>query len=304
MRYRHIEAFRYVMVTGTTTGAAESMAITQPAVSRLITELEFDLKFQLFDRFKRRLLPTSEALRFYQGVEKFFTGLDELDRIAEQIRIQQPADLKVCATPALSTCVFPEAVRRFKEDHPVVDLFIEGFDSSEIITRLQTRLTHLGITQAFPEVSGIVQEPLLEASHVCAVHQSHALARKDVVTPDDLVGEDVLNILPTGLVDWNRVAKVLTNAGVEYERGIGISNSHTGYSLVAANLAVAVIEPFAAATWLNNGVVVRPFEPKISFRYAIAYSLSQQQTEAMKDFAKIVREICAQPGWPPCSIGG
>lgn len=295
MRYRQVEAFRYVMVTGTTTGAAESMAITQPAVSRLIADLERDLQFRLFDRFKGRLLPTAEAIRFYQGVELFYMGLDRLDRVAEQIRTQQPADLKVCATPALSTFIFPEAVRRFQSGHPAVNLLIEGFSSSEIVTRLQTHLTHLAITLAFPEVAGIVQEPLLEAAHVCAVHESHPLAKKDVVRPEDFVGEEVLNILPSGLVNWNKVAKILTKAGVDYENGIGIQNSHTGYSLVAANLAIALIEPFAASAWRNNGVIVRPFEPKVAFRYVIAHAQSRQQTAPMKAFSEIVREICRTP---------
>ncbi len=299
MRYRHVMAFRYVMITGTATAAADAMSITQPAVSRLIAELEEDLSFRLFDRYKRRLRPTSEAIRFYQGVEKFFMGLDQLDRLAEQIRRQQPADLKVCATPALATCLFPEVVRRFTELHPVVNIFIEGFDSSEIVLRLQTHLTHLAATQAFPETSGIVQEPLMKAFHVCALHESHALAKKEVIEASDLVGENVLAILPTGLVDWRPVGEVLAEAGVTYDEGIGISNSHTGYSLIAANLAVAVIEPFAASTWLQNGVVVRPFEPKISFEYVIAYSLAQQQTDHMKQFAAIIREICTQAGWPP-----
>ncbi len=294
MRYRQIEAFRYVMVTGTTTGAAETMAITQPAVSRLVKDLEAGLGFKLFDRFKGRLLPTADAIRFYQGVEQFYMGLDRLERMADQIRTQKPADLKVCATPALSTYVFPDAVRRFKEIYPAVDLLIEGFSSSEIVTRLQTRLTDLAITLAFPEVAGIVQEPLMEAAHVCAVHETHPLAKKDVVTPEDFVGEEVLSILPSGLVNWNRIASILTKAGVEYESGTGIQNSHTGYSLVAANLAIALIEPFAAPTWLKNGVVTRPFEPKVSFSYVIAHAHTQQQTEPLKAFTQIVRDVCRQ----------
>ncbi len=301
MRSRQIEAFRFVMVTGTTTGAADSMAVTQPAVSRLIADLEKDLGFQLFDRFKGRLLPTPDAIRFYQGVEQFYMGLDRLERIAEQIRTQHPADIKVCATSALSTYVFPDAVRRFKTLYPAVDLLIETFSSSEIVTRLQTHLTHLAVTLAFPEVAGIAQELLLEAPHVCAVHRSHRLAAKTVVTAQDLAGEEVLTILPSGLVDWNSVAQALNNAGIEYKKGIGIQNSHTGYSLVAADLAVALIEPFAAPTWANNGVVVRPFEPSISFRYVLAYPLLLQRTESLKAFSKIIREVCQgseKPAFP------
>ncbi|MES0884504.1 LysR family transcriptional regulator [Roseibium sp. SCP14] len=291
MRYRQIEAFRYVMVTGTTIGAADTMAITQPAVSRLIADLEAGLKLKLFDRVRGRLLPTPEAIRFYQGVEKFFTGIDQLEHVAEQIRTEQPAELKLCATQALSTFFFPPAIKRFRESYPSVDLVVESYSSSEIVSRLQTYLTHLGITPAFPEVPGIVQEHLLEQPHVCAVHESHPLAKKDVVTAEDFVGERMLSILPTGLVNWNRLTKVLEGAGVDYKGSIGIQNSHTGYSLVAENLAVALIEPFAAPTWRNNGVVTRPFEPKVAFEYVIAYSSSQRPPTPLKTFVEIVRKI-------------
>lgn len=291
MRYRRIEAFRNVMISGTTTGAADALAITQPAVSRLIADLEHEVGFPLFERHKGRLLPTPEALRFYQGVEQFFLGIEGLERVAEQIRTQRLSDLKICATPALSTYIFPEAVRRFKARYPSVFLSIESFSSSEIVSRLQTHMTHLGVTLAFPEVSGVAQELLLEAPHVCAMHRSHPLAAKDVVTADDFAGEEVLAILPSGLVNWNSVEQVLKASGVDYHKGIGVQSSHTGYSLVAANLAIALIEPFAAKTWLNNGVVVRPFRPKVTFRYVIAYPLMLQRTEPIMAFSRVLRSL-------------
>ncbi len=292
VRFRQIEAFRFVMITGTTTGASDLMAITQPAVSRLITDLEFGLKFKLFDRKRGRLIPTPEAIRFYQSVERFHMGLDELNHVAEQIRTQKPADLKISAMPALSTYVFPHAVKCFREEYPSVALHLESSSSSEIVSSLQTHLAHLGLTLAFPEVPGIVQEVLLEVPHVCAVHKSHSLAKKDVIRPQDFEGEEVLNILPSGLVNWNLTRKTLDKAGVKYHRHIGIQNSHTGYSLIAANLAVGLIEPFAAPAWFNNGVVIRPFEPEVMFRYVIAYAENQSEPAAMQAFVGYVREAC------------
>ena len=270
------------------------MAVSQPAVSRLISDLEYSLKFKLFERKKGRLVPTPEAVRFYQGVERFYIGLDELDHVAEQIRTQKPADLKICAMPALSTFVFPHAVRQFRSEYPNVALRLESCSSSEIVSRLQTHLTQLGLTLAFPEVPGIVQEQLLEAPHVCAVHESHRLARKEVLRPEDFEGEEVIDIMPSGLVNWNLTRNTLDKAGVKYSRHIGIQNSHTGYSLIAANLAIGLIEPFAAAAWLKNGVVVRPFEPKVMFRYVIAYSENQAEPAAMQAFVKYVREACGK----------
>lgn len=289
MRNRQIEAFRHVMINGTVTAAADSLSITQPAVSRLIADLEASLGFLLFERHRGRLLPTSNALRFYQGVETYFQGIDRLDRIAKQIRTQSQADLRVCGTSALSTCLLPQTVQQFRGLYPDVHLSIESLSSSEILSRLQMHMTDLALTLAFPEVAGIAQELLLEARHVCAVHATHPLAAKAVVRPEDFAGEEVISILPSGSINWNQVGQVLKDAGVTYRRSLSVQNSHTGYSLVAANLAIALIEPFAARTWINQDVVVRPFLPAVRFRYVLAYPKSQRLTEEVKSFMQIVR---------------
>ena len=90
-RHRQIEAFRFVMMSGTTTEAATLMSVSQPAISRLISDLEAELNIRLFDRFRGRLVPTEEARRFFHGVERYFVGLDEL---AQVVRIGR-ADVHV-----------------------------------------------------------------------------------------------------------------------------------------------------------------------------------------------------------------
>jgi len=279
------------MITGTTIGAANSMFISQPAVSRLISDLEHNLRFKLFDRYKGRLIPTAEAVRFYQGVDQFYMGFEQLERIAEQIRTLQPTDLKICATPAMASNIFPKAVKLFQVEHPNVDIQLECFSSTEIVERIQTHITHLAITTAFPDIPGIIQEPLISANHVCAMHKNHPLAAKQVIAAKDLKGEKVLNILPSGIVNWTEIRNVLENAGVNFQGGIGVQNSHTGYSLVAANLAVALIEPFGASVWENNDVITRPFSPAISFDYIISYSNTRQQTVQEAAFINILKNI-------------
>ena len=56
--FRQVDAFRTVVSTGTMTEAAEMLAISQPAVSRLISDLEKEVGFQLFKRLGRVLVPT------------------------------------------------------------------------------------------------------------------------------------------------------------------------------------------------------------------------------------------------------
>ena len=72
MRLRHIEVFNAVMLTGSVSGAARLINVTQPAVSRILQHAELQLGFALFQRNKGRLTATAEALKLYPLIERLF----------------------------------------------------------------------------------------------------------------------------------------------------------------------------------------------------------------------------------------
>ena len=61
MNLKQLEAFKAIMSTGSTIGAATRMGLSQSAVSRLLSQLEEALGFALFLRKKGRLMATPEA---------------------------------------------------------------------------------------------------------------------------------------------------------------------------------------------------------------------------------------------------
>ena len=85
MNMRQLEAFRATMRSGSITEAATMMHLSQPSVSRLISDLEHAVGFPLFVRSGRGLSPTVEAKTFYDGVEGMFMGIDRLQELANVI---------------------------------------------------------------------------------------------------------------------------------------------------------------------------------------------------------------------------
>lgn len=296
MHHRQIEAFKNVMTASSISEAAQHMKVSQSAVSQLITNLEKSLGFKLFTRVKKSVAPTNEAIRFYKYVEKHYFGLEQLERFAEKIRTGAPAELNVCATYSLASSLLPCVLKRFRDQYPDTDLVVETDSSAEIVNRLQTNLIHVAILPAFPETPGIIQEPLMTAAHVCAVSTHHRLADKEMITASDFDNEDVLNVLPAGLVNWGRISEALEQENTTLKRSISIQNSITGYSLIAAGLTIALIEPFAAHLWCKNGVKIIPFEPKLNFDYVIASSNSEKNQQFILDFSKHAKNIAAECG--------
>ena len=289
MNFRQLEAFRHVILTGTTKEAASRMFVTQPAISRLINALEEELGFTLFNRLKGRLQPTTAGLRFYEAVEQNFLGLERLDQTAARIRRSEPRELKIACTPALSATLLPVAIKAFRVHYPMIMINVDTVIVTGLLERLQQMRVDLAVTLAFPPITGIEVETLLETENYCAMPISHPLASKDVITPKDLVGIPLLKPLPTGPLTWEEEEQILQKAGIEPKYVMAYHTSHTGYAMIAQDLCIGLMEPFAAQHWRNE-VTLRPFRPRVKLTYALAYPSPQIPSKPIYEFREAIRE--------------
>ena len=104
-----IEAFMWIMKTSSATEAASKMLISQPAISRLIKQLEARLGFDLFERHNNRLLPTRRGTLFYDEVERVYIGLHHLRQFAERLKERVAGQLRVVSMPAFAVSLVPDA---------------------------------------------------------------------------------------------------------------------------------------------------------------------------------------------------
>ncbi len=102
LNLRQIEAFRAAFQTGSMTAAGDLMGITQPAISRLIRDLEAEIAIRLFDRTGGRITPTPDAVALFREVERSFHGLDRISRAAAELRGRREGALRIAASVAPS----------------------------------------------------------------------------------------------------------------------------------------------------------------------------------------------------------
>lgn len=291
LQFRQIEAFRCLMVAGTSVGAARKMNITQPAISRLIADLESTLGFRLFNRAKGRLEPTIAGVRFYRSVEENFLGLERLSQVARNIRDETPEGIVIGCLPVLATSIIPLVLREFFKFHPNVPVTVDSSSGSEILVRLQDMKIDMALCLAFPAMAGIEVEPIMKMNVMCAMPTGHRLAEKKVISPEDLDGENMIGWIPIISQGYKEELNSLNQAGSHPRHVIKTHTSHTRYAMVANGLGVSIVEPFAAKMWLNNGVVVRPFASDISYQYVLAYPGAGIRSELMYDFRDAVTKV-------------
>ncbi|WP_036228833.1 LysR family transcriptional regulator [Marinobacterium jannaschii] len=294
MRFRQIEAFRCVMLRGTTAAAAAEMHVSQPAISRLISDLEHSLGFMLFERRKGRLHPTLEATEFFRSVEESFLGFERLEAVAEKIRTRVPSELKIASTPAIASSLLPLAIKEHKKYYPDERITLYTENMSQVVVKLQANAVDLGVGLELPNLIGIENEFIGNARFVFAMQAGHALAKKDVIQASDLTGESVLTVMDSDPAYWDKLGHAYKLIKGQIQEHIAIDTAHTGYAMIAEGMAVGVVEPFAARVWRGNNVITRPFEPAVHYSYGLAYPTGTRQHKSLHFFAETIKQVARQ----------
>ena len=160
LHLQQLAYLREVARQGSLTRAAEALHVSQPALSQALTELERRFGVPLFERAGRGRRPTAagrEAIAFAEEVLSLAEALGQ--RLAAH-RGGDAGPLSVGMIDAASLYVLPDVVRRFRAEHPGVELKLTVATSEELLSRLRA----FALDLAF--VVGPVDAPDLHAVEV------------------------------------------------------------------------------------------------------------------------------------------
>lgn len=285
---RQVEAFRAVIVTGGISNAARALSITQPAVSRLIQDLQYALGLPLFMKRGARLVPTSEALTLYREVERQFVGLERIESAARNLREGRAVSLRIAALPAFSAGFLPRVLGAYLAERPDLEISIYGSISTQVVDWVASGFCEVGFAQLPLDFPGIDVEMLPQGQQVAIVPVGHPMAEKAVLAPDDFAGESFVSLEhPTQL--RYRVDALFQAHGVPRITRIETPLSMIACGLVAAGAGVSVVDPFTAAEYRGRGIEIRPLRPSVNFEIATIWGTGRARSAVALDFAERVR---------------
>lgn len=257
------------MLTGSVTQAAQVMHLSQPAVSKLIADLEYAIGFRLFVRTKGSALTvTPEAGYFYHEVERSFMGVDALKRAANDIRNLSSGNLHIAALPALSFSFMPRVLSEFRRAHPNVIIRLYTHASATVRQLVANQQFDVGLATRAHEVPGVSSSVFLRSVGACVLPPGHRLAEKEVIEPQDLAGEPFISLM-LGDQTRRRIDRIFEDAGVERDLVVETQYAITHCSLVTQGVGCSIVNPATAVDFLTRGLVMRPFVPRIEFEYLL-----------------------------------
>lgn len=295
MNLRQLEAFRAVMMTGSVTNAAQSLHLSQPAVSRLIADLERSVGFKLFERVKGSTpIATPEGAALFQEVERSFAGLQVLRQAARDIRNFRTGNLRIACLPALANSFIPAVIKTFHQVSPAVKIQLQTRSSSTVRLWVAAQQFDLGLATPGSDVLGVEAELFMRSPGVCVLPHNHPLTAKDRIVPADLHDEPFISLSVEDPVR-PKVDQVFNDAGVTRKIVVETQFAMTICGLVAQGIGCGIVSAVSVVEHLTVGCVIRPFEPVIEFNYVLYLPSHRPPSRITESFLEHLRQ--ARDAW-------
>jgi DNA-binding transcriptional LysR family regulator len=241
--------------------AAEALHLSQPAVSRLIADLEAELDVRLFDRSTREVVPTEAGRYLEQAASRV---LDELDGVLTHVRTQADplrGRVRIAAVPTLSAGLVPLCIARSATDHPAIEIILRDQSQAQVLDAVRGGEVDFGLTvePATPEefdVESILRDPFLvvcRADHPFAPAASvpwHALEHEPLILLDHASGSRRL------------IDAALATRDIPVHVAQEVGHPLTAFRMVEAGLGVTVT-PALSLDALRPGLVAVPLSPHV-----------------------------------------
>lgn len=265
MDFRHIDAFRALMQTRTTTRAAQLLGTSQSGISRLIADMERSTGLTLFDRARGRLEPTAEAFALYGEVERRYAGLDSIREFALGLAAPSRAVIRVGSVVSFGIGYFAVVLARFRETHPTVQIALSIGASDLIRDQVVNHQLALGLVGSTVDVAASTEATTFSRSDaICALPAGHPLGKKRVIKLADLKGYPILSYDPSDMVRWG-MDRVFDEGGLHGQVVATARYSVNLAAMVKENVGIGLLHPVAAYDFLDSSLILRPFKPSIPF---------------------------------------
>ncbi|MBP7566164.1 MAG: LysR family transcriptional regulator [Burkholderiaceae bacterium] len=261
MNLRQMEVFRAVVHAGGVAGAAALLHVSQPAVSKVLAQAARQAGFALFERIRGRLVLTPEGEQLYQEIDALWRGVERVRDVSRHLADPRTGSLRVGVSASLATHLAPRAVALMYERFPHLKTHMEVLISPLMESTLLSRSIDLGVAlQAHPHPN-LVAISSYRCDLVCAMHEDHPLARRELVRIADLRGERLVTSsadTPYG----QTLARVWGRQAATLRLDLDVRSSTMACWYAQARAGIAVVDRAAVAGQTFAGLAIRRLQTR------------------------------------------
>ena len=261
MELRHLRYFIAVAKHGSFNRAAQSLHLTQPALSRQVKDLEEELAVPLLARGKNAVTLTEAGEQFYEEAREILARAElAVQRIRNESRNEI---LRVGYAPSVTAGILPRALQAFHAAQPRARIELADLFPREMSRMARDGELDIVITLESPdEAANFHWEEFRRVPLVLVVPAKHPLARRKHVSPQNLRDLALVGLAQQSFPGYvPHIRKLLKPFGIK-PRFVALERDgvSTMFAAVEAYQAGAILAA-SAVSFMPKTLVTRPFVP-------------------------------------------
>ena len=241
---RQLRVFVAVAESSSFSRAADALALTQPAVSRNVTDLEQAMGLQLLHRTTREVELTEAGRLLLGSVARVLEDLDACLQEVQGLATQRKGRVKVASSPTLSAHLLPQCIALGKQQMPDVNIQLLDRIQSDVLLSVRSGEVDFGVVIDPSEKQDLDAQTIVAEPFCLVCLSSHRLARKKEVHWSDLAGESLV------LLDHASGSRRLIDAALQAHGAAApvvqdVGHTATIYSMVQQGLGLSVVPRLA-----------------------------------------------------------
>lgn len=285
---RQMRALLAVARMGSFTQAAESLFITQSALSGLIKEMETALGVRLVDRSTRKVQLTSAGATMVPGLEKILGDLELLLGRVIELKDLKTGLVRVAAPQLMAATMFPGLIAAYGAAHPHIRVRLVDCPVEDVMSRVSSGEVDLGVGPERAPHPDVVSTPLFSAPFVAVMPPGHALARAPQVRWADLTQYPMI-ALEGPFIDQLVLDLRAAADDVQLHPVHKVAYMPTALAMSHAGLGVAICVPYADSLIRLYGLEMRPLiKPEIRRGFAAFTPRGRSLSPAAQSFLSFV----------------
>jgi len=296
MADRRLHVFFTVARLLSFTKAAESLHMTQPAVTFQVRQLEEYFNTRLFDRTHNRISLTEAGEKVYEYAERIFQLYNELENSVRELTGDISGILILGASTTIAEYMLPSLLGDFKAKYPDVNIRLKVSNTDGIVSMVEHNVIDLGVVEAPVANKNLAVETCRTDRLVAIVPPGHPLAGKEKIPLSSIVEypyicreegsgtrEVILDYLKEAGLDSAQLNIIMELGSLEALKGA-----------VEAGIGVSIVSRATLTKEIKLGTLaVLELDPPLERPFSFVHQKHKFRQRAMEELLDFARNYCS-----------
>lgn len=289
MSIRNLTYFVEVAKEKNFTRAANNLHLSQPALSKVIKNLENDLKVQLIDRQGKQFKLTDAGEIFYNNCETALETINkELEKLYDSVNFQK-GKIIVGIPPVIGTAIFPTLLSNFKKTYPDIEIILIEGGANIIKDMIEEGEVDIGVVMLPFQSEQFHAIPMIYSESKLVVHKSHKFADRETVRLEEIKNENFV-ILSEEYMLYNQIISACKLKG--FEPKIIFKSTQWDFlaEMVSINEGITILPASIIKIFKSNEIrSVSIVDPELPWNIGMIIKKNKYISYAMRTFIDFVK---------------